>query len=74
MAAGDHMTPQEFRELGHRYVDWVASYWERVGELPVQPAVVPGVGLRRAARTAHRPPAATSAMPSTISTTWWCRR
>ncbi len=42
MAPGDHMTPQEFRELGHRYVDWVAGYWERVGELPVQPAVVPG--------------------------------
>lgn len=42
MTAGDHLTPQEFRELGHRYVDWVAGYWERVGDLPVQPPVTPG--------------------------------
>jgi aromatic-L-amino-acid decarboxylase len=42
MAAGDHMTPEEFRRLGHDFVDWVASYWERVGELPVQTPVLPG--------------------------------
>lgn len=36
------MTPDEFRRLGHEYVDWVASYWERVGELPVQPPIAPG--------------------------------
>lgn len=39
---GDHMDPDEFRRLGHQFVDWVASYWERVGELPVQGAVDPG--------------------------------
>jgi aromatic-L-amino-acid decarboxylase len=39
---GDHLTPDEFRRLGHRFVDWVAEYWERVGELPVQPEVTPG--------------------------------
>jgi len=39
---GDHMGPDEFRRLGHEYVDWVASYWERVGDLPVQAPVVPG--------------------------------
>jgi aromatic-L-amino-acid/L-tryptophan decarboxylase len=39
---GAHMDPDEFRRLGHQFVDWVASYWERVGELPVQPPVRPG--------------------------------
>lgn len=36
------MTPDEFRRLGHEFVDWVASYWEGVGELPVQAPVDPG--------------------------------
>ena len=36
------MTPDEFRRLGRLYVDWVASYWERVGTLPVQSPVAPG--------------------------------
>ena len=39
---GDHMTGEEFRRLGHAYVDWVADYWERVGSLPVQSTVQPG--------------------------------
>ena len=39
---GDHMSPDEFRRLGHDYVDWVASYWERVADLPVQSPVSPG--------------------------------
>ncbi len=39
---GDHMSPDEFRRLGHAYVDWVASYWERVGTLPVQSPTEPG--------------------------------
>lgn len=39
---GEHMSPDEFRRLGHEYVDWVASYWERVGDLPVQSTVAPG--------------------------------
>ena len=39
---GEHMSPDEFRRLGHRYVDWVASYWEQVADLPVQSTVAPG--------------------------------
>jgi aromatic-L-amino-acid/L-tryptophan decarboxylase len=39
---GRHMTPDEFRQQGHALVDWVASYMERVEELPVQPPVAPG--------------------------------
>ena len=42
MAAGEHMTPDEFRRLGHDFVDWVASYWERVGDLPVGSPLEPG--------------------------------
>jgi aromatic-L-amino-acid decarboxylase len=36
------MTPEEFRALGHRVVDWVARYMERVDELPVGAPVEPG--------------------------------
>jgi aromatic-L-amino-acid/L-tryptophan decarboxylase len=36
------MSPDEFREHGHALVEWLASYMERVGELPVSPAVEPG--------------------------------
>lgn len=43
---GEHMTPDEFRRLGHEYIDWVASYWEGVGELPVQSTVAPGEVFR----------------------------
>jgi aromatic-L-amino-acid decarboxylase len=39
---GDHMTPEEFRRLGHQFVDWVAGYWERVRDLSVQSRVRPG--------------------------------
>jgi len=39
---GEHLSPDDFRRLGHEVVDWVASYWERVGELPVQAPVPPG--------------------------------
>ncbi len=38
----DHMDPDEFRRLGHAYVDWIASYWERVADLPVQSPLAPG--------------------------------
>lgn len=37
-----HMTPDEFRALGHRMVDWIADYWERVHTLPVLSQVKPG--------------------------------
>jgi len=39
---GDHLTPDEFRRLGHEFVDWVARYWEQVADLPVQGPVEPG--------------------------------
>jgi aromatic-L-amino-acid/L-tryptophan decarboxylase len=37
-----HMTPDDFRRHGHEVVEWVASYMERVGTLPIVPAVAPG--------------------------------
>jgi aromatic-L-amino-acid decarboxylase len=37
-----HMTPDEFRALGRRIVDWVADYHQRVGGLPVLSGVAPG--------------------------------
>src|SRR3954447_15614538 len=37
-----HLTPEEFREQGHQVVDWIADYWDRVGELPVLAQVDPG--------------------------------
>ena len=36
------MSPERFRELGHRMVDFVASYLERVGEQPVLSRAEPG--------------------------------
>ena len=36
------MTPDEFRRHGHEVVEWVATYMERVAELPIAPAVEPG--------------------------------
>ena len=36
------MTSEEFRALGHRMVDWIAAYWDRVESLPVLSRVTPG--------------------------------
>ena len=36
------MSPDEFRRHGHEVVEWVASYMERVGELPIASRVKPG--------------------------------
>src|SRR4051795_11806704 len=36
------MTPEEFRRHGHEVVDWVASYMERVRDLPIASRVEPG--------------------------------
>jgi aromatic-L-amino-acid decarboxylase len=48
-----HMSPDEFRRHGHRLVDWVASYWESLDEVPVLPTVAPG---EVAARLPSSPP------------------
>jgi aromatic-L-amino-acid decarboxylase len=44
MADGERhpMTPEEFRRYGHALVDWVAAYWDRVEEFPVQSPLKPG--------------------------------
>jgi len=36
------MSPEEFRQLGHRFVDWIADYWSRLDEFPVLSQVKPG--------------------------------
>ena len=37
-----HMSPDEFRALGRRMVDWIADYMERVESFPVLADVEPG--------------------------------
>ncbi|HLO42548.1 MAG TPA: pyridoxal-dependent decarboxylase, partial [Phycisphaerales bacterium] len=37
-----HMTPDEFRRLGHQMVDWIAAYWERAENYPVLSRSKPG--------------------------------
>jgi len=37
-----HQTPEEFRALGHRVVDWIADYWAGLDERPVLSQVRPG--------------------------------
>ena len=41
------MAPGEFREWGHRFVDWVSDYLEGIGEYPVLARTEPGE-VRRA--------------------------
>jgi aromatic-L-amino-acid/L-tryptophan decarboxylase len=48
-----HMSPEEFRRHGHRVVDWIADYWERLDELPVRSQLAPG---EVAARLPAHPP------------------
>ncbi|MFA9454732.1 MAG: aspartate aminotransferase family protein [Candidatus Aminicenantaceae bacterium] len=36
------MTRDEFRQWGYRFVDWVADYFENVGQYPVRSALEPG--------------------------------
>lgn len=53
MGMSPHMTPEEFRALGRRMVDWIADYWDRVGDLPVLSQARPG---EIAARLPEHPP------------------
>jgi aromatic-L-amino-acid/L-tryptophan decarboxylase len=41
------VTPEEFRDAGHRLVDWIADYIETIESRPVTPAVEPGDVLRQ---------------------------
>lgn len=36
------MSPEEFRRLGHRVVDWLADYRARVADLPIRSTIAPG--------------------------------
>jgi aromatic-L-amino-acid decarboxylase len=36
------MTPEEFRTVGHRLIDWIADYRVKVADLPVQARTAPG--------------------------------
>ncbi|HSN69615.1 MAG TPA: hypothetical protein VLV48_10235, partial [Thermoanaerobaculia bacterium] len=35
-------TTDEFREAGHRLIDWIADHFERIDEIPVMARVEPG--------------------------------
>jgi len=48
-----HLEAEEFRQLGHRMVDWIADYWGRVESFPVRSQVAPG---EVAARLPEHPP------------------
>lgn len=46
---GYHMSPDEFREWGHRAVEWIARYMEEVEKYPVLSQVSPGEVRRKLA-------------------------
>ncbi len=37
-----HMSGDDFRRYGHQVIDWIADYWETIGERPVLAQVAPG--------------------------------
>src|SRR5947207_8185890 len=36
------MTTEEFRDIGHRVIDWIADYRARIADLPVTAQTAPG--------------------------------
>ena len=36
------MNPEEFRQVGHQLIDWIADYRTRVAEFPVMSRSEPG--------------------------------
>ena len=36
------MTPEEFRAAGHRLIDWIADYRDRLADFPVMARTKPG--------------------------------
>jgi aromatic-L-amino-acid decarboxylase len=50
------LDPEEFRRLGHAYIDWVAGYRSGLAELPVRPGVVPGAVRAQLGRLAPEHP------------------
>ncbi len=36
------MSPEEFRRIGHQFIDWIAGYWERAESMPVLSQSRPG--------------------------------
>jgi aromatic-L-amino-acid decarboxylase len=50
------MTPEEFRTLGHRLIDWIADYRAKAADLPVMARTAPGeVKSRLPAAPPERP-------------------
>ena len=69
------MTPEEFREAGHRLVDWIADYVESIEERAVTPDVEPGDVLGRLPGTLRPAPSRSrrcSATSTASSCPGWC--
>lgn len=45
MTTPPHMTPDEFRAIGHRMIDWIADYHTSHEARPVRPPIAPGAVL-----------------------------
>ena len=60
------LTPEEFRQLGHAVVDWVAGYRHRLADLPVRSQVPPGWVAQRLPSTLPEHPEPLQAMLSDV--------